>query len=128
MSDTTRAERRFRPGDRVGLTGTVTNVSADRVDGTPKMVYVKFDDALDEFGFDVGVNDRALNLLEPAEPPVGSVVVFDNVAYTRWWDGGPESHNWESSVPGGSRKWSDIFDGTIIYVPTPKEPINDQPS
>lgn len=125
MSDTTRPTRRFRPGDRVGLTGTVTSVGADPIDGTPKMIYVKFDDALDEFGFDVGVNDRALNLLEPAEPPVGSVVVFDNIAYTRWWAGDSENYNWESSVPSGSRKWSDISDGTVIYVPIPEEPVND---
>jgi hypothetical protein len=99
--------RPLRVGDRVTATGTVTDVSGSH------RYTVKFDgDAM----YRNGLPPEALTLIEPAEPPVGSVVVKDGVAWTRY------HARWytESVAEGvGPRvgKWRDLDDGEVIFTP-----------
>jgi len=92
-------------GDRVTATGTVT--------------YASKHDAVCDVHIDGEDGTRhsfaaaALTLIEPAEPPVGSVVVKDGVAWSRGKANGDEP--WWS--PTRSVGWSEISDGEVIFTP-----------
>jgi hypothetical protein len=98
--------RPLRVGDRVTATGTVSTV--EPAEGH---VTVNFDGTTAPNGFYIKDAD-ALTLIAPAEPPVGSVVVKDGVAYQRrgilerWY------HPWGAAI-----EWGDISDGDVIFQP-----------
>lgn len=99
--------RKLKPGDRVTATGTVKPFSGS-------YVYVKWDGAQDQHGFLIGVNDKALNLIVPEEPPVGSAVVYQGDVWLH--DSG--RNGWVSVNASGvySRSdWSEVCDGEVIY-------------
>jgi len=98
--------RPLRVGDRVTATGTVT-----RHGTTPEVFLVKLDGAYS----DDALEARALTLLEPAEPPVNSVVVKSGVSWVRNSIG-----SWVAvGVDLAARKWSDLSDGEVIFEPEP---------
>jgi hypothetical protein len=92
--------RTFKPGDRVTLTAEVhSGLDSDgeyfiHLVGSNRSTYARHE---------------ALTLIAPAEPPVGSVVVKDGVAWTRgcfdWAD-----YNDDRAA------WSDLSDGEIIFT------------
>jgi hypothetical protein len=105
--------RPLRTGDRVSATGTVTYIGSLDID-------VQWDpaDPADKGVYEWGHAPRALILIEPAEPPVGSVVVKDGVAWTRYSTQALDENDvswWECS--GSSTVWEHISDGTVIHTP-----------
>ena len=99
--------RQLRVGDRVTATGTVRNLSKYYLDGSDAITVDVDGDLKGSFIFDAS----ALTLIAPAEPPVGSVVVKDGVAWVRSGPVGWLSHD------GEYRIWDDISDGEVIFVP-----------
>ena len=95
--------RPLRVGDRVTETGTVWCIDS------LGMARVDFDGD--------GAIYKApsdLTLIEPAEPPVGSVVVKDGTAYLH------EFHDdvaWTCATDGQCHRWSDLSDGEVIFTP-----------
>jgi hypothetical protein len=90
-------------GDRVTATGTVAGVSASR------RYTVRFDgDGM----YRNGLAPDALTLIEPAEPPVGSVVVKDGVAWVR-----NSGDYWVNNAVDQTRAWPLIGDGEVIFIP-----------
>jgi len=103
-----------RPGDRVTATGTVQRTTSTLLDPSIRVAIVAFDgdDYCTHEGTAVDVN--ALTLIEPAEPPVGSVVVKDGVAYMREFS---DAAAWTTARDGKCYRWSDLSDGTVIHTP-----------
>jgi hypothetical protein len=102
------SDRPLRLGDRVTATGTVMDTR------DVEYAVVRWDGD--------GVARRSapyaiLTLIEPAEPPAGSVVVKDGVAWTRMPDDyfhsplGP----WLSSY-GDQEFWPGLSDGEVIFT------------
>jgi hypothetical protein len=54
----------------------------------------------------------SLNFIIPAEPPVGSVVAFEGIAWTRYED---EPYPWRCHA-GGTRSWAQISNGEIVFT------------
>lgn len=96
----TTTPRPFRKGDRVTLTATVKESTGAGV-------------IVDLGGERTWLPAAALALIEPAEPPVGSVVVHNGQAWVRgvrgWWYG--------TSPATSTVKWSDLADGDVIFTP-----------
>lgn len=100
--------RELRPGDRVTATGTVRHVGRYALDNSPAVTVSIDGDVKGSFVFD----GSALTLIEPAEPPVGSVVVKDGVAWTR------TLRDWHAHIRGYEyATWTDLSDGDVIFVP-----------
>ena len=95
--------RPLRVGDRVTATGTVWCIDS------LGMARVDFDGD--------GAIYKApsdLTLIEPAEPPVGSVVVKDGTAWIRW-NTGIGAH-WRNEH-GDQDLWVNLSDGEVIFTP-----------
>ena len=102
--------RPFRKGDRVTATGMVVSVrSLDRA-------LIQFEGGLAETAL---INTEDLALIEPAEPPVGSVVVKDGVAWvrqdSRQTGYGPDLV-WVAADTARA-EWRYLSDGDIIFTP-----------
>jgi hypothetical protein len=102
--------RPLRKGDRVTATGTVVG------DAVFSLSYVRWDGTSEGGGEEIST--AALTLIEPAEPPVGSVVVKDGVAWTRepFTLSGGKHGTWRANS-GMRRRWSDLSDGEIVFQP-----------
>jgi hypothetical protein len=100
------SDRPLRKGDRVTATGTVAGI-ADIEDG---QVEIRWDNASDSWAEEVS----ALTLIEPPEPPVGSVVVKDGTAWIRW-NTGIGAH-WRNEH-GDQDLWANLSDGEVIHTP-----------
>jgi hypothetical protein len=60
-----------------------------------------------------GLPPEALTLIEPAEPPVGSVVVQGGIAWVR-----DHGNRWYGIGRGGPlAEWPDLSDGEVIFQP-----------
>jgi hypothetical protein len=94
--------RQLRAGDRVTATGTVMSI------GGPDRALIQFEGGISETAL---INTEDLALITPAEPPRGSVVVKDGVAWMRL------SHGWVTYGLPNAFPWSDIADGDVIHVP-----------
>ena len=98
--------RKPQVGDTVRVTGTV--VSTNSVAG-----WVGVSPSDDGSAFSVNIEN--VEVMHPAEPPVGSVVVKGGVAYRRsdvYFD------NWYPTLSTIRRtKWPEISDGEIVFVP-----------
>jgi hypothetical protein len=92
--------RQLREGDRVSATGTVLGISGDN----HAMIEMPTGDLL-------ACPSDALTLLTPAEPPMGAVVVKDDVAWILLSDG------WCTYGFAGRTPWSELADGDVIHVP-----------
>lgn len=101
--------RRLRVGDGVTLEGVVRYVS---LDGLSVDVTVREDRV-------ITAPMDCLNLVAPAEPPAGSIVVKDGIAWVR--DNvyeAYEAYPWFSVQGQGKwRAWEDISDGEVIFTP-----------
>lgn len=97
-------------------TGTVQRTTSTLLDPSIRVAIVAFDgdDYCTHEGTAVDVN--ALTLIEPAEPPVGSVVVKDGVAWVWACKDSPKFH-WIDPLTESWAEWSDISDGDIIFTP-----------
>jgi hypothetical protein len=97
--------RPLRVGDRVTATGTVTYVGV--------FIHVDLDgDA--RFSRSAVTDPATWTLIEPAEPPVGSVVVKDGTAWIRW-NTGIGAH-WRNEH-GDQDLWVNLSDGEVIFTP-----------
>ena len=105
----------MRPGDRVTATGTVQRVTSTLLDQTIRVAVVAFDGDDYQTGEGTPVDVNALTLIEPAEPPVGSVVVKDGVAWVRGRDGDEEP--WWNAASDDTCVWTYISDGEVIFTP-----------
>ena len=64
------------------------------------------------------IPDANLSLVSRAEPPVGSVVVKDGVAWVKEAIAAPNVPDpWLSTVDEVWAVWADISDGTVIFRP-----------
>jgi hypothetical protein len=103
--------RQLRAGDRVSATGTVQRIAPTLMDPEIVCGVVAFDGDDYQTGEGTAISVEALTLLTPAEPPVGSVVVKDGVAWVRLSDG------WCTYGLAGTFHWSKLADGDVIHVP-----------
>lgn len=96
--------RPLRVGDRVAATGTVI-ITGDPYEA-PTVKWDAHGDWTAEWQHDA----EALTLIAPAEPPVGSVVVYDGQAWVRQIGG------WYQ-CDGDDALWPDLSDGDVIFTP-----------
>jgi hypothetical protein len=100
--------RQLRVGDRVTATGTVTRIAGHNA-------YVRWEGEQQKISR--WHSGAALTLIEPAEPPVGSVVVKDGVAWTReFFALTEEALQWRGDS-GMRQRWADLSDGDVIFQP-----------
>lgn len=106
--------RPLRVGDRVTATGTVTDPHGDGD------VLVRWDGYSDGQGS--WILPAGVTLITPAEPPVGSVVVKDGVAWTRFRRQMKADAEvcWFRQVTAFDDEyvmWAVISDGDVIFTP-----------
>jgi len=98
----------------VTATGTVQRTTSALLDPSIKVAIVAFDGDAYQTHEGTPVDVNALTLIEPAEPPVGSVVVKDGVAYMHEFTDG---NAWTTAKDGMCHPWADISDGEVIFTP-----------
>jgi hypothetical protein len=103
--------RPLRVGDRVARASLGTVVTSGVGVDAPA-VEVAWETATREIVWEF-VSD--LTRVEPTEPPVGSVVVKDGLAYTRFTDS--DVRCWDHYMQPEYATWGDISDGKIIFIP-----------
>jgi hypothetical protein len=102
--------RPLRVGDRVTATGTVSKFHGYN----NGIVSIRFDGCSVPNGFYIQDAD-ALTLIAPDEPPVGSIVVLEGVAYIREFS---EGAGWTTPSTGICYRWDNyISDGDLIFTP-----------
>jgi hypothetical protein len=102
--------RPLRVGDRVTATGIVEESSPG--------LLVRFEGGISTTWLTDGEAER-VTLIAPAEPPVGSVVVKDGVAYVHI--SGPGSCWRSTDATPIVDNWCNISDGDIIFDPRSTE-------
>jgi len=111
-----------RDGARVQLTGTYSSGIHDKLLRGPRIDI----DSHAPIGPRVHPGEVKWTLIEdgpiPMEPPGGSVVVKDGIAWTSAipkvdWETGP--FNWSSPASSSNRQWADLCDGEVVWTRPP---------